>query len=128
LRIPGTSLEELKDLFVNGYPLFHLKERGWQRRKNMYIPFPLEYSPPQTKLGHLRVALTSLFALFLMEAIYAGIFAFGFAALASGVRGDELFNAILMTVLGLGASTFWPILYWSLMKNDLVSVFNPEKS
>lgn len=90
------------------------------------VPY-MEVKPPETRLRAWGRAINSLAQLIFIEALYAGIFAAGFNKTISSVTGEELFGGLFMAIMGIIATTFWPLMLWPSVEDDLLVAWNFKK-
>ena len=92
------------------------------------IPIPYnDTGPPKTRTKAWLQAINLFAILIVFEAIWAGMFAMGVHGIYSGVVGDELFNALLMAIMGILAATFWPIIIWDTIKEAILFAWKFKK-
>lgn len=94
----------------------------------MFFPVQcVEVKPPKTRSGAWFQAMEGLAQLIIVEAIYALTFTGGFSKTLSSVNGEELFSGLLMAIVGILATTFWPLLFWGSVRNDLSTAWSFKK-
>ncbi|MBU1255460.1 hypothetical protein KKH35_01160 [Patescibacteria group bacterium] len=90
-----------------------------------------EVRSPETKFQAWFQVIGDFVLLIFLEAIYAGIFATGFnitiSGVVSGVVDENFFGGLIIMTIGIIATTFWPLLCWFFIKNNLSLAWNFKK-